>query len=685
MQSIFTNYFENEIELPQQYEQTQCISFNDEILICGGFNNQKCYSYHTTKRQYKYICSYPENIELKGHCVVQLVHLQTSPNELHLLSFGGQGANINKATFSMEYKSVWENNEVKSDSNSNTWIKQDNVHTIGEPKDDLEGVRALIGGSKNNLLFMIYSRKNIKVIDLINWKTVLKCKVQLKDRTYLFCYTCFVHFTINNININRFILFCQDVGIEIQYDEECNKLSYKELQSGWNFNKIFFSYVCLYDHILLFGEMNAQLPIALSFSFAIVNGHDKKIHIIGGVNNDNKQIHWVADVVKIYGTSSLLGIAQSYEVDILQNELVRSKNGSPYPLIVKRRRIQSPNERFIKRFEKEKKDIEILEDKYKRSNDQSIPDVNTMHWYELWSCNGQFKASEAKLLDRLQDISQDMTTVLLQRTNLKVYFYILLLFVNESEIILKELNEIKIRKNSIQEQINVAFVSKEKLKKEIDVSILKYIDCMTEYNNLYNIQTDLSNEEELIQERMRLLDEICTYDENVFHEFEKLNNTLNSLLENHRKLETWVSEDIASFVRYNLNFTTTELQSCKNIIDEKKICAGQLFVNEIDNWKNILNLNERTQAIILSNSLKKIFAKYYRNKYIPKEFLCALSNLIMSDPVIALNGTTYDRLSITNNFRDITCYPSLMEDGKLILIPNHFLKNKIKEFFESTK
>ncbi|ETN98661.1 hypothetical protein RFI_38831, partial [Reticulomyxa filosa] len=110
---------------------------------------------------------------------------------------------------------------------------------------------------------------------------------------------------------------------------------------------------------------NAQLPIVLSFSFAIVNGHGKKIHIIGGVNNDNKQIHWVADVVKIYVTSSLLGIAQSYEVDILQNELVM-------------RRIQSTNEKLIKRFEKEKKDIEILEDKYKRSNEQSMPDVNTM-------------------------------------------------------------------------------------------------------------------------------------------------------------------------------------------------------------------------------------------------------------------------------------------------------------------
>ncbi|ETO16048.1 hypothetical protein RFI_21314, partial [Reticulomyxa filosa] len=56
---------------------------------------------------------------------------------------------------------------------------------------------------------------------------------------------------------------------------------------------------------------------------------------------------------------------------------------------------------------------------------------------------------------------------------------------------------------------------------------------------------------------------------------------------------------------------------------------------------------------------------------IPKEYLCPLSNSIMDDPVIALNGITYDRSSIMNQYQSISNYYSLLIDGNLRLYPDY--------------
>ncbi|ETN98934.1 hypothetical protein RFI_38553, partial [Reticulomyxa filosa] len=92
-------------DLPKPFTKAQCILFKEELLICGGANTNRCYSYHTLKRQYKYICSYPSDVQFNEHCVVQLNNPQTDPNEIDLLSFGGQNKDIMKQTFSMKYKS----------------------------------------------------------------------------------------------------------------------------------------------------------------------------------------------------------------------------------------------------------------------------------------------------------------------------------------------------------------------------------------------------------------------------------------------------------------------------------------------------------------------------------------------------------------------------------------------------
>ncbi|ETO10828.1 hypothetical protein RFI_26549, partial [Reticulomyxa filosa] len=56
--------------LPISLMISQAISIKDEILIFGGFgfNKSKCYSYNIIRKEYKFICDYPKEIQfLNGH------------------------------------------------------------------------------------------------------------------------------------------------------------------------------------------------------------------------------------------------------------------------------------------------------------------------------------------------------------------------------------------------------------------------------------------------------------------------------------------------------------------------------------------------------------------------------------------------------------------------------------------
>ncbi|ETN97141.1 hypothetical protein RFI_40390, partial [Reticulomyxa filosa] len=151
----------------------------------------------------------PDDVKLNGHCVVQLNHSQTNPNETHLLSFGGQDEKKIKQTFSMKYKSVWEindHNNNQSDSkfenqSFNTWIRHDQDTNIGIFEDYLIGVRGLIGGINNNLLFITYCPENIEVIDLKTMKSLNGIKddiIPREEHKYGIQCHCFVPLTINN-------------------------------------------------------------------------------------------------------------------------------------------------------------------------------------------------------------------------------------------------------------------------------------------------------------------------------------------------------------------------------------------------------------------------------------------------------------------------------------------------------
>ncbi|ETO08729.1 hypothetical protein RFI_28658, partial [Reticulomyxa filosa] len=151
---------EKQTEAPVNIDSTP--SLNNEIIICGGVNKSDCYSYHMIKNQYKLICSYPEEVTLLGHCVVKLANDKKSANGTTLLSFGGRY----KHTLVMKYVSVWgkESNGIAKDCNQ--WFpfidkNSNRAVSIGRDEDIYSEVRAVIGGSNNNLLFVMYLPKNI--------------------------------------------------------------------------------------------------------------------------------------------------------------------------------------------------------------------------------------------------------------------------------------------------------------------------------------------------------------------------------------------------------------------------------------------------------------------------------------------------------------------------------------------
>ncbi|ETO10690.1 hypothetical protein RFI_26687, partial [Reticulomyxa filosa] len=362
MSTQVNNYFQSLPDLPKPFTATQCILFKEELLICGGANTSQCYSYHTLKKEYKYICSYPDDVKLNGHCVVQLNHSQTNPNEIHLLSFGGQNTNIMKQTFSMKYTSVWEidDNNTQSDSKSenqsfNTWIRHNQDTNIGNFQNNLIGVRGLIGGKNNDLLFITYFPKNIEVIDLKTMRSLNGIKnsvIPREKRKFKIQHHCFVPLTMNNEKvINHFILFCHNIGLLIKYDEQNKSFHYQKLPICPAFNDFAsYSFVYLHDFIFLFGGINNKiwnqckitLPMEINLSFAILSDDDINVHVIGGSNAKYgiQKTHVSVNADELFEKSELLKMPEIYRKTIeLKNEITKMKLERPYIIPIEKQRM----------------------------------------------------------------------------------------------------------------------------------------------------------------------------------------------------------------------------------------------------------------------------------------------------------------------------------------------------------
>ncbi|ETO34397.1 hypothetical protein RFI_02697 [Reticulomyxa filosa] len=231
-----------------------------------------------------------------------------------------------KHALMMRYVSVWnnDNNDKKEDEiqinnkkQFNKWIplvdNNDNRIFIGRDEDDHEGIRAVIGGSNNHLLFITYSPKNIDVFDLNTFQFVKHNTLPIDDNSDI-KYHCFVSKRGNESNkkSHEMILFCKNIGLLIIYDEDNNIFQYHNI---WVCTSIrsFISYacICIDEFILFFGGQNYDgfcisndvykysivdkkwmkfeftLPDLRTDSIAVLNESDMFIHIIGGYTGNS--------------------------------------------------------------------------------------------------------------------------------------------------------------------------------------------------------------------------------------------------------------------------------------------------------------------------------------------------------------------------------------------------------------
>ncbi|ETO18654.1 hypothetical protein RFI_18608, partial [Reticulomyxa filosa] len=297
----------------------QCVAYKQEVLICGGVCKGDCYSYHTLKNEYKHVCSYPSDTKLFGHCVVRLANdnKDTDKDEVVLLSFGGE----RKHTLMMKYVSVWDETIEKSE-HCNKWLPFTDMHNqvlcIGRSKDDYRGVRAVLGGSENHLLFITYFPNNIDVFDVTTFQYV-KHDILPTDGNYWIWYHCFVSKSTNakkdlKKRGTEMVLFCENRGLSIEYDEDNNTFRFRKLpvcDSISPLNKC--AYVRIHDVILFFGGDSHRngtskavhkysikdskwitfphsLPTPLYGCVAVLSEDDACVHILGGKNRQMEEV-----------------------------------------------------------------------------------------------------------------------------------------------------------------------------------------------------------------------------------------------------------------------------------------------------------------------------------------------------------------------------------------------------------
>ncbi|ETO20471.1 hypothetical protein RFI_16748, partial [Reticulomyxa filosa] len=228
-------------DLPTPLSYSQCVLHKHELLFCGGVFQRACYSYHTLKNKYKFICSYPSTVELNGHCVVKLADNNSKDsNEITLLSFGG----LFKHTIMMKYVSVWgsvnKKHKSKKKDNYNKWVPFTDNHNhsinFGRENDDYQGARAVIGGINNNLLFITYYPNNINVFDLNTFQFVKHDILPIATNNWI-KFHCFVlksntkeeRNDSKKKDNNEMLLFCLKIGLSIEYDENNNTFQFHQL------------------------------------------------------------------------------------------------------------------------------------------------------------------------------------------------------------------------------------------------------------------------------------------------------------------------------------------------------------------------------------------------------------------------------------------------------------------------
>ncbi|ETO19144.1 hypothetical protein RFI_18087 [Reticulomyxa filosa] len=296
--------FESLKNLPISFWHAQCVSLEDEILICGGFCINACYSYHLVVQDYKSVCTYPTNLEsaLNGHGVIKCEKSASTKSkdkkkeekvdieEEMLLSFGGESSSSNNHVLLMKYKSVWENPNYQ-----NVWHPLRNGFGSNHY---MEYVRAVISGPNDSYLFIVYPLRNLAVIDLNSLQCIAKEELPIER---LWFGSCFVKAN------DELLLFTYRQGLSIKQIDNFRRLKYQVFSvcDGLKDTNSY-SFVCLRNSVVVFfggyqkdGTHSnhifqffvhdqswklcpLQMPVAISGTCAVVERDALWIHIIGG-------------------------------------------------------------------------------------------------------------------------------------------------------------------------------------------------------------------------------------------------------------------------------------------------------------------------------------------------------------------------------------------------------------------
>ncbi|ETO14832.1 hypothetical protein RFI_22535 [Reticulomyxa filosa] len=301
-----------------------CVSLDDELLICGGSNSRNCYSYHLGKREYKLVCSYPNDATLGGHTVVLCPPRSSTEDTFTLISFGV--SSLKHKPLQMEYESVWNERKSTTASTRNEWtpIMDTTNEANGQSSINLQGCRGVVSGLHNDLLFVTRYPNKIDVLSMQTWtplKRVQNNTVPLSITNTLE-FHCFV-----SIGCNEFLLVSQNNCISIRFNQQQNKFSY----DFWPLSPFslcwIYSYVLFQSQLLIFGGWNfvddnilnviftldisrkfwsrslSHLPLLLYRNTAIADSTLSSVHLIGGRNSDfdNQANHFVVHAKDLTG------------------------------------------------------------------------------------------------------------------------------------------------------------------------------------------------------------------------------------------------------------------------------------------------------------------------------------------------------------------------------------------------
>ena len=127
-----------------------------------------------------------------------------------------------------------------------------------------------------------------------------------------------------------------------------------------------------------------------------------------------------------------------------------------------------------------------------------------------------------------------------------------------------------------------------------------------------------------------------------------------------------------------------KIEALRNIILDN----GIELQNQRDTFEGMapgtgpLNPQQQMSVIKENAELKKLIGKKKTTEP-PEYFICPISTDVMEEPVIAMDGHTYDRTSIELWFQNHNSSPMTREIINSTLIPNFNLKSQISEWYNS--